>query len=73
MTGAVAAIGDPVRVRGWALAGVRVIPAGTTEEARHAWRNLPADVSLVIADGSIAACLQDLLTPDGPLLAVLPP
>lgn len=71
--GGVVAIGDPVRVGGWALAGVRVLGADSPAAARQAWRDLPPDVALVIVDPVVASSLTDLLEPDGPLLAVLPP
>lgn len=73
MTASVVALGDPVRVRGWALAGARVVPATTRQQARDAWSQLPDTVTLVVADPLIADSLDDLLSPEGPLLAVLPP
>lgn len=72
MTASVVAMGDPVRVRGWALAGVQVVPATTRAQARDAWSQLPDSVTLVIVDPVVADSLDDLLSPTGPLVAVLP-
>jgi vacuolar-type H+-ATPase subunit F/Vma7 len=60
--GTVAAIGEQVRVAGFALAGVTVFTAEAPDTVRKAWRGLPEGVELVI------------LTPSGtlPLIAVMP-
>jgi len=46
--GRVAAIGESVRVQGFALAGVLVLPGEGPEEARASWGGLPSDVDVVI-------------------------
>jgi vacuolar-type H+-ATPase subunit F/Vma7 len=70
--GTVHAIGDPVRVQGWVLAGVDVRPAHTAAEARAVWADLPADAGVVVVTADVAQALADLAGADGPLLAVLP-
>jgi vacuolar-type H+-ATPase subunit F/Vma7 len=46
--GLVVALGESVRVRGYALAGSRTVVAETPEDVRSAWDALDADVTLVI-------------------------
>ncbi|GIJ06690.1 hypothetical protein [Spirilliplanes yamanashiensis] len=67
-----AIIGDPVLIRGWALAGVLPLPAADAAAARAAWAALPADVGLVVLTPHAAAALER--GPDRPavLRAVLP-
>jgi vacuolar-type H+-ATPase subunit F/Vma7 len=69
----VAAIGSPAMVRGYALAGVRVLPAEDADEVREAWRSLPADVGLVVLTEQAAQALADTLTAERtwPLVAVM--
>jgi vacuolar-type H+-ATPase subunit F/Vma7 len=55
----VAAIGEELRVQGFALAGAAVFPAGTAAEARRAWLSLPADIAVVILTAQAAAWLGD--------------
>jgi vacuolar-type H+-ATPase subunit F/Vma7 len=69
--GRVAAMGDPTRVRGWALTGASVVPAETSDEARRAWRELPDEVSLVIVTPGIAKAVGE--PGNGRLIVVLPP
>ena len=70
--GTVHAIGDPVQVQGWVLAGVDVHPASTAAEARTAWADLPRDATVVIATPDVGEVVAGLVDNDGPLLAVLP-
>jgi len=58
----VAAIGEEQRVRGFALAGVSVMPAADETAARAAWEALDADVGLVILTPTAARGLRDELT-----------
>jgi vacuolar-type H+-ATPase subunit F/Vma7 len=44
----IAAIGEERRVRGFALAGVRVLSAADETAVRAAWEALDADIGLVI-------------------------
>lgn len=71
---AIAAIGEPERVRVFALAGVNVAAARDATAARAAWLALPADTSLVIltpmADTALA---QERHSREGPLCAVMGP
>jgi vacuolar-type H+-ATPase subunit F/Vma7 len=54
----VAAIGEHERLRGFALAGVRVAAAQDPESARAAWRGLADDVGLVILTPMAHAALE---------------
>lgn len=69
--GQIAAIGESIRVQGLALAGVVILPGDDPDEVRTSWRELPADVEIVLLTPRAA----DALDPDahGPLTAVLPP
>ncbi len=55
--GMIAALGADALVRGFALAGVRVVAAEDDDAVRSAWRRLPADVSLVILTAAAARAL----------------
>ncbi|WP_211177034.1 hypothetical protein [Pseudonocardia acidicola] len=57
MAGAIVAIGEPARIAGWALAGVRELPADDAEQARQLWAALDTDVALVILTPRAAADL----------------
>jgi vacuolar-type H+-ATPase subunit F/Vma7 len=61
--GAVAVIGDGLRVGGYALAGAAVRAAATAEEAAAAWSDLPEDVACLIlteaAHTALAARLHE--------------
>ncbi len=69
--GRIAAIGESIRVQGLALAGVLILPGDDPEAVRTRWREMPADVEIVLLTPRAA----DALDPDapGPLTAVLPP
>ncbi|MFY1670256.1 hypothetical protein ACN27G_09885 [Plantactinospora sp. WMMB334] len=56
--GTVAVIGAEPLVRGFGLAGAVVLPAGDAERARAAWRQLPADVSVVILTPAAATAVE---------------
>lgn len=73
VSGPVVAIGEPVLLHGFALAGVIVVPAGNPAEARDAWSGLPADVALVLLTPTAAAALAGVLDETaGPLAVALP-
>ena len=55
--GRVAAIGEQVRIGGFALVGALAVPAETPAAARAAWRDLPPDVVLVLLSPAAAAAL----------------
>jgi vacuolar-type H+-ATPase subunit F/Vma7 len=69
--GTVAAIGEDVLMRGFGLAGARVLPAEEPAAVRAAWQDLPGDVALVILTRAAATVLagQDR----GELLVVVLP
>lgn len=67
----VAAIGARPWVCGFALAGARVYPADTPEQARQAWIAMPATVAVVILTQAAADAVGALL-PHGPLTVVMP-
>jgi vacuolar-type H+-ATPase subunit F/Vma7 len=69
----VAAIGEPVRVGGFALAGVRVYPAESPDQARAAWHALPAGVDVVILTPAAAGALDGERTALHTLLSVVMP
>jgi len=68
--GRVAAIGEAVRVQGLALAGVLLLPGEGPAEVQASWRDLPADVEVVILTARASAALGTRLT--GPLTVVMP-
>lgn len=69
----IAALGEMSRIRGYGIAGVEVLPAGTPEAAVAAWRTLPSHVALLILTPLAAAALAGVMSerPDV-LVAVLP-
>lgn len=70
----VAAIGEAVRVAGFALAGVAVVPAEDDDAARAAWRSLPEAVVAVILTPAAATAVAELLTDaSGPPFPVVLP
>jgi vacuolar-type H+-ATPase subunit F/Vma7 len=72
--GAVAAIGEQVRVAGLALVGVAVFPAEDADTVRRSWREMPGEVALVIVTPAAAEALGPApLRGTSPLTAVLPP
>ncbi len=64
----VAAIGDPARLGGYALAGADVHAASDAVEVRSAWERLPADVGLLILTPEARAALGSLLAARSRLL-----
>jgi vacuolar-type H+-ATPase subunit F/Vma7 len=68
----VAVLGEEARVAGFALAGALPLPAEDPDGVRRAWRDLPADVALVLLTPAAAAALGDV-DPGDRLTAVLPP
>lgn len=68
----IAAIGEPERVRVFALAGVHVAAATNAQAARAAWLALPVEVSLVILTPMAAAALGEAAEGrEGTLCAVM--
>jgi len=68
-----AVIGEAVRTAGFALAGAVVITAESPEEARAAWRELPADVAVLVLTPRAARWLGDVPGPPGGALIVVMP
>ena len=68
--GRVAAIGEAIRVQGFALAGVLTMPGDTPADARASWADLPPDVDVVILTPQAAEALAT--TRSGPLKVVMP-
>jgi vacuolar-type H+-ATPase subunit F/Vma7 len=56
-----AALGEALRVEGFALAGAVVLRAEGPEEALAAWRSLPADVAVLVLTARAASWLGDAL------------
>jgi vacuolar-type H+-ATPase subunit F/Vma7 len=67
----IAAIGAEPLIRGYGLAGVRLLPAGTDDEVRMAWSQLESGIDLVILTAAAERALAGAAT-TGPLVAVLP-
>jgi vacuolar-type H+-ATPase subunit F/Vma7 len=69
----VAAIGAAPQVGGFALAGARVYPVDTAEQARQAWRGMPDTVAVVILTATAAEAIgADRTATQAPLTIVLP-
>ena len=70
----VAVIGEPARIRGWTLTGVRVLTAEDAAQVRSAWQSLGADIQVVILTQNAAGYLADQIADPGDRLpVVLPP
>ncbi|MGH8866427.1 MAG: V-type ATP synthase subunit F [Actinomycetes bacterium] len=54
-----AALGEQLTVRGFALAGVLACPAETPDAVRSAWDALPDDVQIVLLTPAAAHALGD--------------
>ena len=71
--GIVVAIGEPLALQGFALAGVAVLTASTAAQARARWAGLGRDVALVVLTAPAADALGELATTGhGPLVVTLP-
>ncbi len=71
----VAAIGAGPLVSGFVLAGARVYPADTPEQARQAWIALPETVAVVILTRAAAEAVgagAGRMVSRGPLTVVMP-
>ena len=68
-----AALGELVRVQGYALVGALVLPAEDDKQVRKAWEDLPDDVGIVVLTPRAAHALGDLTrTEELPLTVVMP-
>jgi len=70
---AVVAIGADPRLDGFALAGVRVLAAGTGAEVEEAWAALGPDVGLIILSAAAATTLEPVLDDRPDVLTVVLP
>jgi vacuolar-type H+-ATPase subunit F/Vma7 len=69
--GRIVALGDPLQMEGFALAGCDVIAATAADDVRRAWDRLGPDVELVIVTPAAAQSLEEQLAePGAPLFAV---
>lgn len=69
-----AVIGEAVRTAGFALAGTVVFAAEGQEEAQAAWRELPADIAVLVLTARAAGWLGAEPRPRRDvLLVVMPP
>ncbi|TCC21603.1 V-type ATP synthase subunit F [Kribbella sindirgiensis] len=68
----VAVLGEPIRTAGYGLAGITLLAATTAEEVRRQWRELPADVGIVLLTPAAAEALGPLDISQV-LTVVLPP
>ncbi len=69
----VAAIGTQSEVAGFGLAGARLYPADTADQARAAWQALPDAVAVVILTEAAADAIgADRTGPQAPLTVVMP-
>ena len=59
MSSRVAALGEPIRVQGFALAGAMAVPAEEPEAIRRAWEALPDDVVVVVLSPAAASALGE--------------
>ena len=68
------ALGEAVRVAGFALAGATVFVAESPDAVCRMWATLPEDVAVVILTSDAAAALPaEAVAPEGVLMAVMPP
>lgn len=69
----IAVIGEPLRVYGYRLAGALTCPVSDQADALRAWRELPADVAVVVLTSGAAAWLSgELASRPDVLHAVIP-
>jgi vacuolar-type H+-ATPase subunit F/Vma7 len=69
----IAAIGESGLVDGFALAGVRVLPAEDAAAVRRAWAELGPDVGLLLVTPAAEAALERELAEAPELLSVVIP
>ncbi|HEU5355569.1 MAG TPA: hypothetical protein VFU65_13955 [Actinocrinis sp.] len=72
-TGTVVVLGEGARIEGFALAGALLLPADGPAAVQAAWRDLPADVVVVILTTAAALALDPAaLESTDPVTAVMP-
>ncbi len=67
------AIGEPLRIYGYGLAGALLYPASDRTEALQVWHDLPNDIAVVVLTASAAAWLSDELAAKPDVLTVTLP
>jgi hypothetical protein len=72
MADGIVALGEPARISGWTLVGVRELPAVDAVQVRQAWAALDPEVVLVILTPRAADELAGEPVPPGRLTVVLP-
>ena len=68
----VVAIGDPDVLRGYALAGVAILPAADEPAVAAAWENVDGDVGLVLLTPAAREVLEGRLGDRGAMWIELP-
>jgi len=68
-----AVIGEAVRTAGFALAGAVVLAAENQEDACAAWRELPADIAVLVLTARAAGWLDEQPPPRRDVLVVVMP
>ncbi len=68
----VVAIGDPDLLRGYALAGVEILPATDEPTVAGAWENIDRDVGLVLLTPAARELLEGRLDDRGAMWIDLP-
>jgi len=63
--GQIVVIGEALRIRGFALAGATVLPAGSVGAARERWSSLPEDVEVVLLTPMAREALEEVLNERG--------
>jgi len=72
--GGVVALGEAVRVEGFALAGATVLVAEVPDAVCRTWESLPDDVVIVLLTANAASALaHGEVPPKDVLIAVMPP
>ena len=69
----IVALGDPIWVEGFSLAGATVIPATDPDAIRAAWETLPDDTGVLVLTEESAQALGEALEERPSLLSVVIP
>lgn len=69
----VVALGDSEALEGFALAGVRVVPACSPEEILDEWNRLGPDVGLVVISRTAARVLEHVMAERPEVLTAVVP
>lgn len=66
-------LGEEPHIRGFGLAGAELLSAGSPDDARRAWDDLPDDIGLIVLTPMAAAALAGRLDERPRLLRVVLP